>query len=211
MWRKSLLIAAAILVPAAALVGATPGIAGAVHPPARGSVSCSAIVDGMGAVSPGISSGGSVGGVAIKFGGKLTGCTSSVTSPIGVTVTGGSFMGSGSFNAPSSSSNGSSCANFDGPDSLAIMKVKIKWTTVGPAIAPTIVTYRAEPAPVTGPTNRTDTITLDSPYGTSPGISSFLPPPPDTLVLGTTLPAPGTGCVGTSFAFTIPTGGATFG
>lgn len=212
VWRKSLFIAAAILLPAGALVGVTPGLAGATPPAAVGSVTC-LIAGGSGSVHPGISPAGSIGGVKISFSGELTTCTSSVTFPTGVAVTGGSFKGSGDFEAPTSTSNGSSCANFDGSDPVGKIKVKITWTTVGPAIARTTVTYTSEPGPiaVTGPTNGSDTIRLENPYGVLSAGSSFSPPQPDTVLFGTNLPAPGTGCVGTHTTFTIPGGGVTFG
>lgn len=195
-----------LVVPMSSIVLDSAGPAFATPPPAVGSASCSSVL-GSGTVHPGLTTAGSIGGVKITFKGKLGGCTSSITAPSGTTVVGGKISGSGYYDAPTTTSNGSSCANFDGPDVVGVIKIKITWTVVGPAIAKTKITYTAVPATVTGPTNGTDTIDLyGPPFGALTG--SFFPFATPLVGLTTNLPAPGTRCSTTPFVNFKIVGGA---
>ncbi len=202
MLRKSLLVGAAIVVPAGVFLVITPGIASA-NPVATGSASCTQVT-GSGSIHPGISLAGSPGGEKVTFTAKLTACANSnVTSPSGTAITSGVATGSGYFN--SSAANGSKCVKFDSAaTSVGVIKVKVKWNVApSPAIANTKLKYTGNPAPITGPVNGFDTITLAAPAAAA---GSFSAGPPDTVQLNTTLPAPGTHCVGTTTSFKIISG-----
>jgi hypothetical protein len=208
MFRKLLLITAALIVPAALLTVATQEAAFAL-PLGVGTATCP-VTSGGGSVSPGLSILGVPGNVNIGFQGTLgnTGalCAGAVTSPPGDHVIGGSFVGLGYFTPPSSTAPGSSCANFRGPDKVGVIKVQIHWTMTGAAIAPTVIRYSANVGSVTGPFNGKDTITLKAPVAAKAG--SFVAGLPRTTKLVTTLPAPGALCTAVPHtAFTI-TGGA---
>lgn len=205
MWRKSLLISAVVTIASAMLVVATPEIASA-HPLAVGSVSCTT-AQGSGKVTPPIVPVGSGTRVKITFTANFAGCTSSLTTPPGASVTGAFVKGTGYFTA---SSSANSCSNFDGTDTVGVIKVHIKWTTTGGLINPTTDVYTLEPSSVTGPTNGIDTIDLDSPYGSSSG-SFASSVPPDTTSIVTTIPAPGSGCGGSGAPFGITGGVLNFG
>jgi hypothetical protein len=198
-----------------AVMGAGMFLAGSVTPATaspmvngHGTVLCG-ISTGGGNVSPGLSVIGSAGGVKINFHAKFStgNCNSNVTSPAGVVVIGGRLTGSGFYNGPVAGGNGSSCANFDGPDVVGKITVVIHWTTTGGPIAPTTVNYKLNTATVSG--TLTDTITLKAPTGTAHKTGSFITPPtvgPNMTQLVTTLPAPAT-CTATPVTtFTISGG-----
>ena len=106
-------------------------------PTATGKAICK-IASGSGTVSPGLTVGGSAGGVKINFSATMVvggSCGGAVTSPSGVTVLGGTLTGSGYYNPVPSTGNGSSCANFASSDIVGKIKVKINWSVTGPAIA----------------------------------------------------------------------------
>lgn len=198
MWRKSVLVATSIVVPAGVFLALAPGIASA-NPVATGSVTCTQVT-GSGSVNPGISLAGWPGGVKIMFTAKVTGCSgSTVTSPSGTVLSSAVATGSGYFT--SSAANGSKCVKFDSvATSVGVITVKIKWNVFpSPPIANTKLTYTGNPAPITGPVNGFDTITLLS----GAPVGSFSAGLPDTVQLKTTLPAPGTHCVGTTTNFKI--------
>lgn len=111
----------------------------------------------------------------------------------------------GYYNAPTAGAHGSSCTNFRGPDKVGSIKVTITWTTTGGPIAPTVITYTNNVGTATGPLNGFDTITLKAPTAVKTG--SFAAGVPRTTKIITTLPAPGTHCVGTTTAFKITGGG----
>jgi len=198
MLRRSLLATAALVVPIGLLVVTAPQAAWAL-PNAHGTVSCP-VTSGSGTVNPGISIAGSPGGVKITFKATLgnTGalCAGLVTAPAGDKIIGGTLTGSGYYNAPTTAANGSSCANFDGPDKLGVITVVIKWLTTGPPIANTKVVYKNNPGTVAGAV--VDTITLKvPPAGSAVKSGSFAFPPagnPRLTKLVTTLPAPGGAC-----------------
>ena len=198
MLRRSLLVTAALVVPIGLLVVTTPQAAWAL-PNAHGTVSCP-VTSGSGTVHPGISIVGSIGGVKITFKATLgsTGalCGGLVTTPPGDKIFGGTVTGSGYYNAPTTAAHGSSCANFDGPDKLGVIKETITWLTTGPPIANTKVTYKNNPGTVAGAV--VDTITLSvPPAGSAVKAGSFAFPPagnPRLTQLVTTLPAPGGAC-----------------
>lgn len=202
MLRKSVLVGAAIVVPVGVFLVVTPGIASA-NPVATGSATCTQVT-GSGSIHPGISLAGSPGGEKITFAAKLSACSgSTVTSPSGTVITNAAATGSGYFN--STATNGSKCVKFDSAaTSVGVIKVKIKWNvTPSPPIANTKLKYTGNPAPITGPLNGFDTITLAAPAA---AVGSFSAGPPDTVQLNTTLPAPGTHCVGTTTNFKITSG-----
>jgi len=207
MLRRVLLFAAVVPTFTGLLFMASQGTAVA-NPLATGTASC-VVNSGSGTVSPGLSSAGLVGGVKINFKGKLgtptAACGGAVITPSGVHVVGGSFVGSGYYNAPTATAHGSSCVNFDGPDKVGNIKVTITWITTGGGIAPTVITYTNNVATVTGPVNGHDTIKLIAPTAVKAG--SFTAGAPRTTRIITTLPAPGTYCVGTTTAFKITGGG----
>jgi len=199
MLRRTLLTAAALLVPAGFLVVSAPQAAWAL-PNAHGTVRCP-VTSGSGTVHPGLSVVGSHGGVKITFKATLGVpgallCGGAVTSPPGDKIVGGTLTGSGYYNAPTSAANGSSCANFDGPDKLGVITEVIKWNVIGPPIANTKVVYKNNAGTVSGAT--VDTIDLNvPPAGTAVKAGSFAFPPagnPRVTQLVTTLPAPGAGC-----------------
>lgn len=128
-----------------------------------------------------------------------------MVKPAGVHVIGGTFTGSGYYNAPTVAAHGSSCINFDGPDKVGNIKVTVAWTTIGGPIANTAITYTNNVASTTGPVNGFDTLTLKAPVAAKAG--SFAAGPLRTTKLVTTLPAPGLHCVGTTSAFKITSGG----
>jgi len=206
--RKALLFLAVLMMILGGLFVATQDVAVAV-PLATGTAACP-VTGGSGTLNPGISVGGSIGGVKITFKGVLglagtASCGGTVTSPAGVHVIGGSFAGSGYYNSPSFSAHGSSCANFRGPDKVGSIKVTITWSTTGGPIANTVITYTANVASTSGPANGHDTLTLTAPTATKAG--SFLAGTPRTTKLVTTIPAPGLHCVGATTAFKITGGG----
>jgi len=175
---------------------------------AHGTVLCG-ISTGGGFVNPGLSVIGSPGGVKINFHAKFStgNCNSNVSTPVGVVVIGGHLTGTGYYNGPVAGGNGSSCANFDGPDVVGEITVVIHWTTTGGAIAPTTVKYKLNTFTVAG--SPTDTITLKAPTGTAHKTGSFFTPPtvgPNTTQLVTNLPAPAS-CTAAPFStFTISGG-----
>lgn len=193
MLRRAMLYAGAAGLSLVALVGASTSPAGAVTPPkATGSALCG-ISAGAGTLSPGLTPTGSPGGVKINFSAKFStgNCASNVVAPAGVTVIGGSVKGSGYYNAPPAGGNGSSCSNFDGPDVVGKIVVKVKWLTTGGPIAATKIVYTANTGTVSG--TPTDTITLKAPTGTAVKHGSFsVPPaaPPNTTQLTTNIPGP---------------------
>jgi hypothetical protein len=192
MFRRVLYAVAVVTVPTGLVVVALPGIAWAPPPPnAIGTAVCK-IASGSGKVSPGLTPAGSPGGVKIHFSATMVvggSCGGTVTSPSGVTVVGGTLKGSGFYNPVPATANASSCSNFAGADIVGKIKVKINWTVVGPAIAPTKVVYQNNTGTVVG--SGTDTITLDAPTGTAVKSGSFtVPAVPHKLVLVTTLPGP---------------------
>jgi hypothetical protein len=181
---------------------------------AQGTAHCH-IFSGSGTLTPGLTPSGASGGVKIHFTASLRNPTgapcadSSVTSPKGVTITGGSVTASGTYSAVPVTGHGSSCANFDGADVVTKITVTIKWTTHGPAIADTKIVYTHNPSTVSG--TSTDTVTLAAPpvpgsavkHGSFAGSS-----PPNTTQIATNLPSPGPPCkAGPYSTFTI-TGGS---
>ncbi len=212
MIRRTLVFAAVLTTMLGGLFVATQEAAVAA-PIATGTATCP-VTAGSGAVSPGLSAVGHLYGVKINFTavlghpGSTLLCGGAVATPAGVHVIGGTATGTGYYNAPSAIAHGSSCANFDGPDKVGVIKETIVWATIGGPIANTNVTYAGDVASTTGPVNGFDTLTLKAPYGVKAAGSSFLAPAlPITSKFVTTLPAPGTHCVGTTTAFKI-TGGA---
>jgi hypothetical protein len=210
MIRKMLLLGAVLTTIMGGLFVATQEAAVAA-PIATGTAICP-VTSGSGTVHPGISATGSIGGVKINYKAVLgnpavgTACSGAVATPAGVKVIGGTLTGSGYYNPPSG--NGSSCANFRGPDKVGVIKETIKWITIGGPIANTTVTYTGDTASTTGPLNGFDTLTLKAPFGVKAAGSSFLvPAAPITSKFVTTLPAPGVHCVGTTVNFKITGGG----
>jgi hypothetical protein len=185
--------AVAALVATSGLVGvlSSSSVASAVPPPATGTAICK-IASGSGTLSPGLTSTGSPGGVKIQFTATMVvggSCGGTVTSPSGVTVTGGTLKGHGYYNPVPSTANGSSCANFAGSDIVGKIVVKVNWAVTGPAIAPTKVVYKNNTGTVTG--SGTDTINLNAPTGTAVKSGSFTTPGmPHQVVLVTTIPGP---------------------
>jgi hypothetical protein len=193
MFRKVLSILVVTVVPATLLFvfGASP--AGALGPNATGVANCR-IFGGHGTLSPGLTPGGSPGGVKITFTATLTNPTgalcpnANVTSPAGVKIVGGTVTGSGFYNAPPGM-NGSSCANFHGPDKVGTITVRVHWMTIGGPIADTVIVYSANPSTVSGAP--LDTIKLVAPPGTATKSGSFASPPSlHSTELVTNLPAP---------------------
>lgn len=212
MIRRTLVFAAVLTTMLGGLFLATQEAAVAA-PIATGTASCP-VTSGSGTVSPGLSVAGSPGSVKITYKatighpGSTILCGGAVTSPTGVSVIGGTVTGSGYYNPPSASAHGSACVKFDGPDKVGVIKEVIKWITIGGPIANTTVTYTGDVGSTTGPVNGFDTLTLKAPYGVKAAGSSFLvPAAPITSKFVTTLPAPGTHCVGTTTAFKITGGG----
>jgi hypothetical protein len=184
-------------------------------PHATGTITCnmtsastSGLGVGSGQVTHGLSSGGPFyPSVAVKFKGTFA-CTPNqpVVSPSGDVVTGGTFKGAAKYNAVSSSNPANSCADFNGVDLLAAAAVKIKWTTAGPPIAPTVITYTN----IGAGTVSGGVITLaGNPPGTVAKAGSFATPnPPNTVQLVTNLP-PVSACPAATaahLAFTIGSG-----
>jgi hypothetical protein len=212
MIRRTLAFAAVLTIMLGGLFVATQEAAVAA-PIATGTATCP-VVGGSGTVNPGLSAPGSPGSVKITYKatighpGSTILCGGTVTSPTGVLVVGGTVTGSGYYNPPTAAAHGSSCVNFDGPDKVGVIKETIVWATIGGPIANTNITYTGDVASTTGPLNGFDTLTLKAPYGVKTAGSSFhVPALPVTSKFVTTLPAPGTHCVGTTTAFKI-TGGA---
>ncbi len=209
MFRKAVLFTAVLITILGALfVGSQEAAVAA--PLATGTAICP-VTSGSGTVSPGLSAAGHVGGVKINFKavlghpGSTILCGGTVVAPAGVHVIGGTANGTGYYNPPTAAAHGSSCANFDGPDKVGNIKVTIAWITIGGPIANTVITYTNNVASVTGPVNGHDTITLKAPVAAKAG--SFAGGAPRTTKLVTTLPAPGTHCVGTTTSFKITGGG----
>jgi hypothetical protein len=209
MLRKVILSAGATALCAGLLVVVSAVPASAMPPAAAGTVFCGVSIGGSGTVHPGLTTAGSAGGVKIAFSAKLStgNCNSQVTSPSGVVVTGGFLTGSGYY----STNLGSSCANFDGPDTVGKITVVIHWTTTGGPIANTKVTYKLNLGTTSG--FPTDTIDLVAPSGTAhkSAASSFFTLPtvgPNETRLVTNLPAPGSsGCTAVPFVHFQITGG----
>ena len=193
---------------AVSLVLADSGLAGATAPNATGVGQCR-IYSGHGTLSPGLTPVGLAGGVKITFGATLTSptgapCTnSSVSTPAGVKIIGGTVNGSGFYNPPAGG-KGSSCANFHGADTVAKIGVIIQWKTTGGPIANTIVVFSTNPGTVSGTPK--DTIKLVAPPGWANKSGSFVAPiSVRTVELVTNLPAPPCG-PGPHANFTISTG-----
>ena len=163
------------------LVGVSSGFAGArlpALPTATGKAICK-IASGSGTVSPGLTVGGSAGGVKINFSATMVvggSCGGAVTSPSGVTVLGGTLTGSGYYNPVPSTGNGSSCANFASSDIVGKIKVKINWSVTGPAIAPTKVVYKNNTGTVVGSAPTPSPSMLRPEPRSSRGHSPFRPP-----------------------------------
>jgi len=155
---------------------------------AQGTVTCGGL-HGTGALNPGLSVTGSPGGMKINYKATFAGnCNSNVTTPPGDVVTGGSVKGSGFYDPPPLGGNASACVNFLGGDVVGTIKETIQWTTTGPPIAPTHITYQMQTGTVTAPPA---TITLVAPPGTAVKTGSFaLPAVPNLTQLVTDLPLP---------------------
>jgi len=197
--RKTLLSAAALVVPAGVLLVAVPDVASAAVV-AQGSVNCP-IVSGSGTLSPGLTPGGAPGGVKITFTAKVASpaganCGANVAFPPGLVITGGTVTGSGFYNPPVPAAPGSACPLFAGPDVVGKIVAKVAWTTLGPPIAPSHVVYKNNPGTVV-PGVPGDVITLAAPGGTAHKAGSFNLPapagPPNTIQLKTDIPGPGCG------------------
>ncbi len=137
MIRRSVSFGALVAMSAGLLVGLPSGAASPNLPNATGKAICK-IASGSGTLSPGLTLGGSPGGVKINFSATMVvggSCGGAVTSPSGVTVLGGTLTGSGYYNPVPSTGNGSSCSNFAGSDIVGKIKVKVNWSVTGPAIA----------------------------------------------------------------------------
>jgi len=118
---------------------------------AQGTVTCGGL-HGTGALNPGLSVTGSPGGMKINYKATFAGnCNSNVTTPPGDVVTGGSVKGSGFYDPPPLGGNASACVNFLGGDVVGTIKETIQWTTTGPPIAPTHITYQMQTGTVTAP------------------------------------------------------------
>jgi hypothetical protein len=200
MIRRSVSFGALVAVSAGLLVALPSGAASPNLPNATGKAICK-IASGSGTLSPGLTAGGSPGGVKISFSATMVvggSCVGAVTSPSGVTVLGGTLTGKGFYNPVPSTANGSSCANFAGSDIVGKIKLKVNWSVTGPAIASTKVVYTNNTGTVAG--SGTDTISLNAPTGTAVKSGSFTTPAnPHQLVLVTTIPGPtcGTGSYST--------------
>jgi len=189
--------ATAMLTSMGVLVVTGSGVAVAKKLPHAVGIANCPIYSGSGTVNPGLTPAGSPGGVKIDFTASLTNPTggpcgnSSVTSPAGVTIDGGTVTGSGFYQPLASGA--SSCANFDGVDVVGKIKVTIAWLTTPPgAIANTTIVYRNNPATVSGAP--VDTITLKAPPGTAIETGSFSSPSAgNTTALKTDLPGPACG------------------
>ncbi len=193
MLHKARRILVAAVIPASLLVMTEVAPAGALGPNATGIANCH-IYGGHGTLSPGLTPAGSPGGVKIAFAATLNNPTgalcanANVTSPAGVKIIGGTVTGSGFYNAPPGM-NGSSCANFHGPDKVGTITVRVHWMTIGGPIADTVIVYTANPNTVSGAP--VDTIKLVAPPGTAAKSGSFVGPPTlHTTELVTNLPAP---------------------
>jgi hypothetical protein len=155
---------------------------------ATGTANCR-ISSGTGTLSPVLTSAGSANTHTMRISFKATldaGCSSSsVTSPSGVTVTGGAVSGVGTYRgAPANS-----CADFDGSDSVGRLTVTILWVTSGAPIANTKIVYKGNTGTVSGTT--ADTIALTAPPGTVTVSGSFSSPSSSaTVSLTTTIASP---------------------
>jgi hypothetical protein len=209
MLRKTALIALALLPPLALLAMVAPTPAWAGPPPATGSVNCP-IVSGSGAVGPGLTPAGSVGGVKINFEAEIAPpagslCGGNIATPPGDLIRSGTVTGSGYYQALAPPNNASACADFAGVDVVGKIVVHIAWVMTGPPIANTKIVYTLNPGTVNGA--GIDTITLHAPGGTATKSGSFAAPagPPDTVKIVTTLPGPACG-PGPWTSFTITAG-----
>ncbi len=146
-----------------------------------------AITTLVGRVVHGLSVAGNHPLVAVEFTASFT-CTPSapVTTPLGMSVTGGLIKGVAKYDAPSTSGFANSCANFNGPDLMAISKVNIHWThtPATPAIQPTKIVYHNLGANTVGG----GVITLAGSATQVTKVGSFaVPNPPNTVQLVTNL------------------------
>ncbi len=191
MFKKALVGSTTIVLSVALFGVLGSGVSGAAPLPAHGTVSCTDA--GTGAFMPKLTLPGSSRGLAIKFHGAGTSCTSSATtvSSTGVvtpvTITGVAIKGVGKLMSLNTGF-ANACATFDSFDTIAAVKVKFVWTAT-PAIAPTVITY------VGGTSNIvsgaiTDNITFPATGTTETGSGSFTPPVNPTVILATNISAP---------------------
>jgi len=179
-----------------------PSVAGA-SVPAMGTVTCP-VVSGSGHLNPGLTAAGTSGSVKIAFtailgSSPVAGCSGSAMLPTGapVTITGGILTGTGYYSAPAVTANADSCANFDGPDNVGTISIKVKWAAK-PAIAPSKVQYKLGSPTVSGAS--TDTISLPSAATLVSKHGSFATPAlPNSVKLVTNIPST---CPATSAPFT---------
>ena len=119
--------AAALLASMGVFMVAGSGVAVAKKLPKAVGIANCPIYSGSGTVNPGLTPAGSPGGVKINFTASLTSpaggpCgNSSITSPAGVTIVGGTVTGSGYYK--SVAGGASSCAKFDGVDVVGKIRV----------------------------------------------------------------------------------------
>ena len=170
------------------VVFASPAFAGV---PATGVITCTMVTStaSVGAVSPGLSSTGTATHVKVKFAVTFT-CAppQGVSTPVGITVTGGVLKGAAKYVAASTPQPANTCADFNGVDLMSVGGAVIKWTQSPgtPHISKTAIKYVSLGAgTVSG-----GVITLaGSPAHAIKGPGSFgTPNPPNTVRLVTNLP-----------------------
>lgn len=146
MFRKMLGLSAVCLLSTTLVTVAESSAASAMpNPPASGTLQCN--ISGNGGFSPKLTaSGQAITAVKTKFKGVGSGCTGTATttnsagttSP--VTIPNVKIKAAG-YIQPTGPGNANACAVFTSSDGVGMIKVKITYPGVSPAIAPTIVKY----------------------------------------------------------------------
>jgi len=191
MKRKLIALTAIAVMSATFITVANADVAGAVGPPASGTIGCK--ISGGGAFSPGLNNVGSSTAVKINFKAKGN-CSGNVTAPnsaglIGpVTVTSVNITGSGYF-VKAGAGFANKCSAFQASDKVGVITVTYNWVSV-PVIAPTVVKFSAGTASFVSPIiplSLFDKIKLPGPLGLTVTTGSFAPAVAPVVVLDTNI------------------------
>ena len=183
--KKWLALSAITVMSATLFTVAAAGNAGAVGPPATGTIGCK--ITGGGTFSPGLNNVGSSAAVKINF--KATGnCGGNVKAPnsagviVPVAVSSVAISGTGYF-VKVGPGFANKCSAVQISDRIGVISVTYNWTSV-PAIAPTVVKFTGGTASLFSPYTATlDKIKLPDPAGTTMVTTGSFAPAASPVVL----------------------------
>ena len=190
--KKWLALSAITVMSATLFTVVAAGTAGAVGPPATGTIGCK--ISGGGTFSPGLNNVGSSAAVKINFK-AVGGCSGTVKAPnsagliVPVAVSSVAISGTGSF-VKAGPGFANKCSAFQANDRIGVISVTYTWTSV-PAIAPTVVKFTGGTASIVSPIiplSLFDKIKLPGPAGTiKVTTGSFAPAVAPVVVLDTNI------------------------